>query len=602
MDLSLDLDTLATAYASSKLTPLDLIDELLARFRRTPHEGLLIGGVCEDLARSTARSAMQRRARGEHLPLFGVPFVIKDSLDVAGLPTTVACPAFAYHPTRHAAVVERLLAAGAIPIAKTNLDQFATGLVGVRSPYGIPENPFDARYISGGSSSGSAGVVARGLASFALGTDTAGSGRVPAAFNNVVGLKPTRGMLSVRGLVPACRSFDCVSVFALTVDDAAEVAHVLAGGDPEDPYLRPEAATWDPRPGSMPSPLRVGVPQASQLEFDESESAALFAHAVAAIEASCGPTRELDFTPFFRASALLYGSAFVAERLEAAGALLARDPEAFHPAVRTIFEGGLPYRASDAAAAHHELQILRAAVEPIWSTTDLLIVPTTPAIYRIEQVLRDPIALNQRLGRYASFANLLDLCALAIPAGFHANGLPFGVTLLARRGRDSLLSSVGRRLHAALVQTLGATGRPLPPLRPVRTRSADRAALAVVGAHLSGQPLNRELTDLGARLLCATQSAPHYRLFALPTTPPKPGLVRVAPGETGHAIELEVWELDNAALGTFMRGVRGPLCIGTVELKDGSQVLGFLCETSATAGQREISSLGGWRAFRKQLG
>jgi allophanate hydrolase len=600
MDLSLDLDSLAHAYESSKLTPLDLIDELLARFSRTPHQGILIGGVCVELARSAAQNAMERRARGERMRLFGVPFAIKDTLDVAGLPTTAACPAFAFQPTRHATVVERLLAEGAIPIAKTNLDQFATGLVGVRSPYGIPENPFDARYICGGSSSGSAAAVARGLVSFALGTDTAGSGRVPAAFNNVVGLKPTRRMLSTRGLVPACRSIDCVSVFALTVDDAAEVAHVLAGFDAEDPYSLREASTWDPRPGSTPSPLRASVPRASQLEFDEPESRALFAAALGALERICGPTHELDFAPFTRAGALLYGGPWVAERLEAAGALLERDPQAFDPTVRTIFEGALPYRATQAFDALHELEALRSLVESIWNTTDFLLVPTTPAIYRIAQVLQDPIALNSRLGLYTNFANLLDLCALAIPAGFHGDGLPFGVTLIARRGRDALLASVGRSLHAALVSSLGATGQPMPPLRPVQTRALEHAALAVVGAHLSGQPLNHELTNLGARLVSSTRTAAQYRLFALPTTPPKPGLVRVAPGESGHAIELEVWELSNAALGQFMRGVRAPLCIGTVELIDGSQVLGFLCETAATIGQREISDLGGWRAFRKQ--
>jgi allophanate hydrolase len=602
MDLSLDLDSLANAYASSKLTPLDLVDELLARFERTPHEGILIGGVCTELARSAAQNAMERRARGEPLRLFGVPFAIKDTLDVAGLPTTAACPGFAFHPTRHATVVQRLLAEGAVPIAKTNLDQFATGLVGVRSPYGIPENPFDPRYICGGSSSGSAAAVARGLVSFALGTDTAGSGRVPAAFNNIVGLKPTRRMLSTRGLVPACRSLDCVSVFALTVDDAAEVAHLLAGFDPEDPYSLREADAWDPRPGALPSPLRASVPRAAQLEFDEPESRELFARAVAAAERVCGPTHELDFTPFARTGALLYGGPWVAERLEAAGTLLERDPQAFDPTVRTIFEGALPYRATQAFDALHELEALRAAVDPIWSTTDFLLVPTTPAIYRIAQVLQDPIALNSRLGLYTNFANLLDLCALAIPAGFRADGLPFGVTLIARRGRDALLASVGRSLHAALGQSLGATGQRMPPLRPVQTRAGERAMLAVVGAHLSGQPLNHELTDLGARFLSATRTAAHYRLFALPTTPPKTGLVRVAPGEPGHAIELEVWELSNAALGHFMRGVRAPLCIGTVELADGSQVLGFLCETAATTGQREISHLGSWRAFRKQLG
>jgi len=597
MPLSLDLETLANAYASSELTPLNLVDELLARVARTEHEGVLIGKPCVELARAAARDAIERKRKGEVLPLFGVPFAIKDSIDVAGLPTTVACPAFAYRPQRHAAVVERLLAAGAIPFAKTNLDQFATGLVGVRSPYGIPRNPFDERFICGGSSSGSAAIVARGLASFALGTDTAGSGRVPAAFNNVVGLKPTRGMLSTRGLVPAVRSHDCISVFALGVDDAAVIARALAGFDPEDPCSQREADAWDPRPGIAPPRLRIATARASQLAIDDREYAELFSRAVAAAEGCFGPVIEVDFDPFFRAGAQLYGGAWVAERLEAAGPLLAREPEAFHPTVRGIFERARSYSAPDVFAVLHELQALRTQVEPLWRNVDLLLVPTTPAIYRIEQVLADPLGLNQRLGLYTSFANLLDLCALAVPAGFRGDGLPFGISLIARRGRDALLTSVGRTLHLLLSATAGATGQPVaaPPQAPVR--GDDRVALAVVGAHLSGEPLNHQLTDLGARLLCATRSAPRYELYALPTTPPKPGLVRVAASAQGHAIELEVWQLAHEALGRFMDGVRAPLCIGTVELENGSQVLGFLCEGAAARGQRDISSFGGWRAF-----
>jgi allophanate hydrolase len=598
MQFSLDLQTLARAYADTTLTPLDVIDALAARAASSPLEGVFIEALWAD-ARVAASDVMARRARGESMRLYGIPFAIKDNIDLVSVNTTAACPAFAYRAERSARVVERLVAEGAIPVGKTNLDQFATGLVGTRSPYGIPKNPFDARYISGGSSSGSAVAVARGLCSFALGTDTAGSGRVPAAFNNVVGLKPTRGMLSTRGVVPACRSLDCVSVFALTVDDAAEIGHLLAGFDAHDPYARVESNQWDPRPGALPPHFRFAVPAPFHLTLDDQDSRTLFAHAVAVAAQVGGTGREIDFAPFSKAGALLYDGAWVAERLEAAGALFEHDRDALNPAVRTIFETALPYRATDAFSALHELFALRNTVDPIWNDIDFLIVPSAPAIYPIERVLAEPIALNARLGIYANFVNLLDLCALAIPAGFRPDGLPFGITLIARRGRDALLASVGRALHAALVNTLGATGHAMPALPELPVRAGESAMLAVVGAHLSGEPLNRELTDLGARLVRSTRTSARYRLFALPTTPPKPGLVRVADGQAGGAIELEVWELSNAALGHFMRGVRMPLCIGTVELEDGSQVLGFLCEGTAVEGQREITSFGGWRAFRK---
>jgi allophanate hydrolase len=533
--------------------------------------------------------------------LYGLPFAVKDNIDVAGLTTTAGCPAFAYAARRSAAVVERLIAEGAILIGKTNLDQFATGLSGARSPYGIPENPFDPRYITGGSSSGSAVCVARGFCAFALGTDTAGSGRVPAAFNGVVGIKPSFGMLSARGVVPACRSLDCVSVFALTVDDACEVAHALAGFDPGDPFARPEAGAWDPHPGQLPPRLRVALPSAPQRPLDAASQPA-FELALEAVARLGGAVEEIDFAPFAEAGALLYEGPWVAERLEATGELLGRDPGALHPAVREILASALRYRALDAFRALHALQTLRGKVDALFDRSDVLLVPSAPTIFRIDEMLADPIRLNAQLGTYANFVNLLDLCALAVPAGRRADGLPFGITLIARRGRDALLATAGRALQAELGRTLGATEHPLPPLpaRPVAA-SADRVALAVVGAHLSGEPLNAELTDLGARLLSSTQTAARYRLFALSTTPPKPGLVRAPDGEPGHAIELEVWELQSEALGRFMRRVAAPLCIGMVELADGARVHGFLCEHAATEGRRDISSFGGWRAYRRSM-
>ena len=597
MQLSLDLSSLAHAYQSGAQDPLQVIDTLYAHLARSPHASVFIHEVPHADAQQAAKAVMARRARGEALPLYGVPFAVKDNLDVQGLPTTAGCPAFAHEAPHSATVVSRLLDAGAILIGKTNLDQFATGLVGTRSPYGVPENPFDARYVPGGSSSGSAVAVARGFCSFALGTDTAGSGLVPAAFNPNVGLKPTRGMLSAAGVLPACRSLDCVSVFALTVDDAAEIAKLAASHDRHDPYGRPEAREWDPRPGLLPPRLRVAVPPDEQLVLDDDEARALFESALHALEARGASTQRVDFTPFARAGALLYGGPWVAERLEAAGELLASAPGELHAVTRSILEGAQRHRASELFDALHELERLRALVEPLWREIDVLLVPTAPGCYTRAQIEAEPLAWNARLGTYTNFVNLLDLCALAVPAGMRSDGLPFGVTLIARRGRDALLSSIGRVLHAGLTRTLGATERPNPAPPPVPTRGSGRALLAVVGAHLSGQPLHHQLIDRGARLVVATRCAPRYRLFALPTTPAKPGLLRVAPGETGGAIELEVYELADEALGSFLRMVSSPLCLGTVELEDGSSVLGFLCESAATQGQRDITELGGWRAF-----
>jgi allophanate hydrolase len=595
---SLELAALAQAYADGSVTPLALIDLIYARLEQEPQPGLFISLVSHAQAQQAARELMERKARGEPLPLYGVPFAAKDNIDVAGLDTTAACPAFAYRPTRHAFVVERLLGAGALLIGKTNLDQFATGLVGVRSPYGVPANSFDRERVPGGSSSGSAVAVALGLCTFALGTDTAGSGRVPAAFNNVVGLKPTRGMLSTSGVVPACRSLDCVSVFALTVDDASQVAQCMAGFDPEDPYAQASARSWDPRPSELPSEFRFAAPRAQDLVISEPAARELFAAAIRCAGELGGSAQELELTAFHDAASLLYRGPFVAERLEAAASVLATQPDAIHPVVREILIGATGHSAADAFRAQAELGRLKRVCDAAFARFDCLIVPSSSLFPRIAEILAEPVRLNSELGRYTNFVNLLDLCALAIPAGVRTDGLPFGITLIAPRGRDAWLAGLGRRLHARLSRTLGATEYPVPAYAPVRAApSADRIKLAVVGAHLSGQPLNHELTQLGARLLETTSTTASYRLFALATTPPKPGLLRVA-ADSGTRIELEVWELTHEALGRFMQGVRAPLCIGTVELASGEQVHGFLCEPVATAGAQEISDHGGWRKYR----
>lgn len=536
----------------------------------------------------------------ESLPLFGVPFAVKDNIDVAGWETTVACPAFRYAAREDAAVVARLKEAGAIVLGKTNLDQFATGLVGVRSPYGIVPSTFDDRFIGGGSSSGSAFVVARGAVPFSLGTDTAGSGRVPASFNNLVGLKPTRGRFSTRGVVPACRTLDCVSIFALTVDDAARVASVAEGYDELDPYSRhvPEIT---PR---FQTSLRFAVPD--QLEFFGDELArTLFEATLARLTALGVELAPLDFSPFRQLAALLYQGPWVAERTLVVSELLERDPAALHPVVRGIIQGGASYSALQAFEAEYARARLARIIQRSLVGFDALVVPTTPTTYRIEEVEADPIATNSRLGTYTNFTNLADLSALALPAGFRSDGLPSGVTLLAPAFHDEALAEFGARFQEHLALPLGATERPFPAHssdlpKPQRSERDDTSVrVAVVGAHLTGLPLNHELTERGATLAERTHSASNYRLFALPNTKPaKPGLVRSSSGST---IELEVWDMPLSRFGDFVRGIPAPLGIGTVELADGRSVKGFICEPSALEGALDITHFGGFRAYLASL-
>ncbi|HYO95275.1 MAG TPA: allophanate hydrolase [Polyangiaceae bacterium] len=570
-----DLSPLAlqSDYASGRRQPRDVLELVYSSIERS-------GSLPVWLALTPfekALSALESAPRG---PLFGVPFAVKDNIDVAGLPTTAACPEFSYMPTSNAEVVDRLLRAGAIVIGKTNLDQFATGLVGTRSPHGACSSVFDPAYISGGSSSGSAVAVASGQSSFALGTDTAGSGRIPAAFNGLVGLKPTQGLLSTRGVVPACRTLDCVSLFTHRVNDAQHLLELCAAHDPLDPFSRRAPALEV----ALPTRPRVGVPTPESLElFGDTESARLFEQAAARLERLGCELVPVDLRPFREAADLLYAGPWVAERLAAIREFFATHEDAVHPVVRSILQSARQYSAVDAFRGRYRLAALRRATEPTWETMDALVVPTAPTHYRIEEVLADPVALNQNLGTFTNFVNLLDLSALAVPAGFRQAGLPFGVTFIAPAFHDRALGELGQRfLDEAPRRKVGPPG--------------GRVWLAVAGAHLSGQPLNPELTRRGARLIATTQTAPEYRLFALNTVPAKPGLVH-APGRTSHSIEVEVWELDEQAFGSFVANVPAPMTIGTTRLADGSTVKGFACEPHALEGADEISHLGGWRAF-----
>ncbi|MGB6348841.1 MAG: allophanate hydrolase [Pseudolabrys sp.] len=530
------------------------------------------------------------------LPLYGVPVVVKDNIDVAGLPTTAACPAFSYKPPKDSTAVARLRAAGAIVIGKTNLDQFATGLVGVRSPYGVPRNTFNSELIPGGSSSGSAVAVAAGLVPLALGTDTAGSGRVPAGLNNIVGLKPSLGLISTFGVVPACRTLDCVSVFTLTVDDAWVALDAMAGPDRADPYSRDRPLG---KIGVMPPHVKLGVPRAGQLLFfGDRQYEAEYNVALGRLTRLGCELVEVDIEPFYETARLLYEGPWVAERTIAAYSVLSSDPNAIHPVTREIIRSGLRPTAIDAFAAFYKLEALRRVADHTFRQIDALVLPTAPTVYSVKQVLADPIQLNSRLGTYTNFVNLLDLCALAIPASMTETGAPFGITLLAPGGADARLAEIGRAFHADTALPLGALKYRQPPLASASISLADNeVAVAVVGAHLSGLPLNGELLALGGRLLEAAKSAPDYRLYALAgTKPPKPGLLRVDSGK-GAAIDVEVWGLSTEAFGHFVASVPMPLSIGTIKLSDGRRAKGFLVEAAATVDARDISRFGSWRKF-----
>jgi len=588
------LDIVA-AHRAGTVTPSETVARTYARIRAHADPALFI--TLRDEAEALAEAKALEASGNTDLPLYGVPFAVKDNIDVAGLPTTAACPAFAYKPAHDATAVAKLRAAGAIVIGKTNLDQFATGLVGVRSPYGVPRNTFDPDLVPGGSSSGSATSVAAGLVPFSLGTDTAGSGRVPAGFNNIVGLKPSLGLISTHGLVPACRTLDCISIFALTVDDAWAALSVASGPDAADSYSRSRPLG---RPGAMPSKVTLGVPIPGQrLFFGDKEYEAGYTQALERLAKLGCDIVEIDIEPFYETARLLYEGPWVAERALTAQKLLASDPDAIHPVTKEITIGGLRPTAMDAFAAFYKLERLRRVSDYIFAhQVDALALPTAPTAYTVKQVLADPIQLNSRLGTYTNFVNLLDLCGLALPASLTSKGLPFGITLLGPGGQDARLADIGRVFHADTQLPLGALKEPQPPLKKIPNEARDgEIAVAVVGAHLSGLPLNGELVSLGGRLLEATRTAPDYRLYALNgTVPPKPGLLRIEPGK-GAGINVEVWALPTQAFGTFMDGIAAPLSIGTITLADGRGVKGFLMEAFAVQGARDISEFGGWRAY-----
>jgi len=524
-------------------------------------------------------------------PLWGIPFAIKDNIDLAGIATTCACPDAAYVPEKSAFVVEALLAAGAIPLGKTNLDQFATGLVGTRSPYGIPSSIYSKDLISGGSSSGSAVAVALEQVSFALGTDTAGSGRVPAAYNGLVGLKPSRGVLSTEGVFPACKSLDCVSIFTHTTEDAGLVFQACAGLNPADPLSRRFASAKHYRNQS----LRAGVLKPSQQVFcDNAAYQKRYAELVSQLAEAGIEAVEFDYSPFADAAAALYGGGWLAERYVAVESLLATSPGSMHEVVRTIIQSAAGLSAADTFKGFYRMDNYRQQAQAAFNEVDFLFLPTAPTHYRIDEVLNDPYETNKKLGTYTNFVNLLDLSALALPGGMTEQGLPFGYTLIAPAFHDYFLLEVGHHLSRTLAQP------DYPP--PILNNSLNATIkITVVGAHLSGMPLNYQLIERNAYLVEKTRTAPQYRLFALPnTTPPKPGLI-FDPEFSGEGIEVEVWEMPLQNFGSFVDLIPAPLGIGTVALASGEQVKSFICEAYAVEGAKEVTSFGGWRNFIKSL-
>jgi len=535
------------------------------------------------------------------LPLFGVPFAVKDNINVRGLPTTAACPAHQILAEQSATVVQRLHQAGAVLVGKTNLDQFATGLVGTRSPYGSPASVFDPTRISGGSSSGSAVAVGRGDVAFSLGTDTAGSGRVPAGFNQVIGLKPTPGRVSTAGVLPACRTLDCVSIFAETVDDAACVLAVIEGADAADDFshFAPGPLRLQARRG-VPSDLslRVGVPTQPFLRAQDGYDSA-WREACLRAQAMGVELVALDFTGLHEIAQLLYEGPWVAERYAVLEELLKNQPHVVDTTVATVVRKAETQRAVDAFRAQYRLAQLRVPAQALFDNVDALMVPTAPRHPRFDEVATDPVGVNSELGTYTNFVNLLGWCALSVPATTTAQGLPFGVTFIAPANHDAALASWGACWQAYCALSMGSSGhkpRPGASVLPATPAVEVTVALAVVGAHLSGLPLNGQLLERGATLQCRARTAPRYRLYALPgTVPPKPGLQRVAEG--GMSIEVEVWDMPQSAVGSFIALIPAPLGLGSIELEDGRTVHGFLCEAYALQGAPDVSAHGGWRGY-----
>jgi allophanate hydrolase len=558
-------------------TASDRVARAFARIRETDRPEVWITLRDEADVTAEATEIDLRVAAGESLPLAGMLCAIKDNIDVVGLPTTAGHPEFSHLPEKSATVVNRLRAAGAIVLGKTNLDQFATGLVGTRSPYGAVRNSMFPDRISGGSSSGSAVAVALGVVDFALGTDTAGSGRVPAALNGIVGIKSTRGIVPVDGVVPACRSYDCVTAFAATVGLATKVTSIMSGVSDLDPVSRawPTDVTL-----AAPSTPRIAIPAPEFLTGLSDARRALFRSSVETLVAAGAVVAEIDIAPFLECATLLYDGALVAERYAAYGDFITAHPDGADPTVSRIVAGAATRRGHDVVKDQDRVANYRLEAERLLAGFTAMLIPTAPEHPTIAAVAEDPIGVNSRMGTFTNFMNLLDLAGVAVPAGQTDDGL-FGVTVVVRGFDDQIA------IDLASILT-GETPVVLP---------TGLIELAVFGAHLAGEPLNEQLVSLGARFVAATSTSDDYRMYALPGATPKPGVVRVEPGE-GVRLDGEIWALSAAALGSFLAALPQPMSLGKIVVDDGREILGFGC--TWPQGQ-DISSFGGWRAYLASL-
>jgi allophanate hydrolase len=589
----LRLSTLATGYRDGRLTPRALMAALRQRASALNPEYQLFIHILTAEEQEPWLAALDG-VSPETLPLYGVPFAIKDNIDLAGIVTTAGCPAFAYTAERDATIVAQLIALGAVPVGKTNLDQFATGLNGTRSPYGRCRNAVHPAYPSGGSSAGSALAVALGVASFALGTDTAGSGRVPASLNNLVGLKASKGLISTAGVVPACRTLDCTTFFTATAAESSRLLALTAAVDPRDAYSRRNPQWNGAQAFGAPAPgFRFGVPQTLNF-LGCAQSEALFSQARQRLTALGGVAVEIDFTPFLAAARLLYDGPWVAERYAVVGPLMARQPEAVLPVIRDVLAKAPGTRRhgdlySDLSATAVQSPVRRDTRDSGLRADANLSAPGVT----LDELEAEPIARNADLGYYTNFMNLLDYAAVSVPCGFMPDGLPSGVTLFGRAFTDQYLLGLADAFQRAQPLPL-AGGAQIAPEPPATIASHDRQALVVCGAHLDGLALNGQLRERGGRLLAATESAACYRLYAL-ADGRRPGMVRDESG--GAAIAVEVWELPSAELGSLLAAIPAPLGLGKVELADGRWLSGFICEGYGLQGATDITAYGGWRAW-----
>lgn len=593
---NMTITALHNAYADGSLTPQDLLSEIRNRAADFADHNIWIHLLSEE-EQSPYHDALNDKDP-ETYPLWGIPFAIKDNIDLEGIPTTAGCAEFAYTPEASAQVVQQLIDAGAIPVGKTNLDQFATGLNGTRSPWGACKNSFNPEYISGGSSSGSSVAVALGLASFSLGTDTAGSGRVPACFNNLVGLKPTIGLLSATGLVPACRSLDCITVFAYNTDDANQVLSVAEGYDARDAYSRPNPFQNQTRNyGERIGTLKIGIiPQAQLKFFGDNAYAKAYQATLDQLAEQDIEWVEIDYAPFSEVAKLLYEGPWVAERYIAALPLIKDNPNAIFPVVRDIVAPGGEPKATTLFIAEYRLNELKKRCNEALAELDCLLTPTAGKCFTIEGMLAEPVLYNSQLGFYTNFMNLLDLASIAVPTQIADNGLPFGITLVGPTFSDRALLSIAKRFNNSVDLPIGASSIKAQrgEAQPIATTST--IDVLVCGAHLKGLPLNWQLTERGGALKTKTRTAPIYRMYALADGPPfRPGLV--LDEDNGAAIEVEIWSVPAEQFGSFVNGIPAPLGIGKVRVDDGSVVSGFICEPYAIKGAKDITQYSSWKSY-----